>query len=156
MRADELPYVPLPAHRQRLTTGVDLDADSVERDSGRLAVEVERILDRRRAEHDLGTLERLRAGQPHGLARQGVDGVVAALQAAQVDTLVVTDPALADRHVWLSDDLSLIAPDREAGARRQRADEALPVVAVATAADIQVLTGEAKLDDGVGALLRYP
>lgn len=146
----------LPAHCQRLVAELDLDAETAERDPELVTTGVNRILAEFEAAHDLDTLERLRSAEAHELGREGMPGVVKALRAAQVDTLIITDPLLADRHVWCSDDLTQLSTAPEEGAEKRRADEALPVVAVATAADVVVLPGAAELTDGIGALLRYP
>ncbi len=103
-----------------------------------------------------------------GLATAGWDDCVAALRESKVRTLLVTDPALADRTVWLGSDpsqLAASAPDlRALGAGEPavfRADEAIPWVAYATGAAIVVPPLDdddqpvVRPRDDIGALLRH-
>jgi hypothetical protein len=105
--------------------------------------------------------ERFAAGRGTGLAVEGLAPVIAALRDGAVETLIIGDlgeaTVVADH-----DQLALIGPDAAAvsalgGApdRVLRADEALPLLAVAIGASL-VRTDE-RLDpaDGVGAVLRY-
>lgn len=95
-----------------------------------------------------------------GLATQGLPGVCAALRAGAVDTLLVGDMGSAT--VVSSDDLDTVAPNPDvlselgvAPTRILRADEALPMVAISTGADLVRMPDGYSATDGVGALLRY-
>jgi hypothetical protein len=91
---------------------------------------------------------------------QGLQECVAALREANVDTLLVTEPEIHDLTVWLGSPRNQVAV-REDELRglgmpritRHRADEALPMAALAVGADIQLIDDH--LDDGVGALIRH-
>jgi hypothetical protein len=98
----------------------------------------------------------LRAGGAHGTACQGLADVTEALRFGQVDTPIVTDPVT----VRVGDDRTQVMTDGADGSANgtvERADEAVPVAAIATSADVRVLTGgEAEpFADGVAALLRF-
>jgi hypothetical protein len=151
----------LPEYVQRLVTEVDIDANRVGLDSPELTGQVDRLLAQRQAEQDALSLDRLHTGEAHGSACAGLDGVVAALRAAAAEAVLVTDPVLTGRTVWLGKDHSQIAvrraelPEAADELTEQRADEAIPLAALATAADVLVLSGEAAVTDGVAALLRF-
>ena len=105
--------------------------------------------------------QRFNAGRGTGLAVEGLANVMAALRDGAVDTLIIGDlgqATIAADH----DQLLLSGPDATTVSalggspdRVLRADEALPLIAVATHAAL-IRTDE-RLDpaDGVGALLRY-
>jgi stalled ribosome rescue protein Dom34 len=73
-----------------------------------------------------------------GLAVHGMRAVAAALDAGSVDTLLLSGPLVGDR-----------IDERT----RRRADEVLPLAAVATGADIVLVGGALRLYEDVGALL---
>lgn len=154
-------HAELPQHVRQRSVELDIDGAHNDIDDAELGIGVARLLAQRQAERDESALERLHVGQAHGTACAGLSGVTEALRAGAVETVLVTDASLADRSVWLGEDHTQIAtrPDelRELGAEvlERRADEAVPVAALETAADILVLTGAASIADGVGALLRY-
>lgn len=94
------------------------------------------------------------------MATQGLPGVCAALRAGAVDTLLVGEMGSAT--VVSSDDLDTVAPNPDvlselgvAPTRILRADEALPMVAISTGADLVRMPDGYSATDGVGALLRY-
>ncbi|MEU4741827.1 Vms1/Ankzf1 family peptidyl-tRNA hydrolase [Actinosynnema sp. NPDC023658] len=101
------------------------------------------------------------ANRSGGRAVQGLEPVVEALREANVAALLVADPSLGDRTVWSGEDPAQVAL-REAELRglgiehpgERRADEALAIAAAATGAQVLV-TDNASLFEGVGALLRY-
>ena len=105
--------------------------------------------------------QRFNAGRGTGLAVEGLANVMAALRDGAVDTLIIGDlgqATIAADH----DQLLLSGPDATTVSalggspdRVLRADEALPLIAVATHAAL-IRTDE-RLDpaDGVGAVLRY-
>lgn len=99
-------------------------------------------------------------GRGEGLATEGLAGVTAALRAGAVETLIIGD--VGDRTVVAGDDLMTIAPNADvlselgtAANQTLRADEALPMAAIATGATL-IRTDE-RIDpaDGVAAILRY-
>ena len=119
----------------------------------------------------LAVLERYEkaAGRPDGLAVQGIRPVLAALRAEAVDTLLVDAGAERDATVWISDAPAQVAeaPEelRAAGSEpigEVPVDAALLRAAAGTGAGFVPIGGGRTglvghpLDDGVGALLRYP
>ncbi|OLP01144.1 hypothetical protein BVU76_16890 [Mycolicibacterium porcinum] len=95
-----------------------------------------------------------------GRATEGLPGVCAALRAGAVDTLLVGD--IGDATVVSSDDLDTVAPNPEvlselgvAPTRVLRADEALPMRAISTGADLAKMPAGYSATNGVAALLRY-
>jgi hypothetical protein len=114
--------------------------------------------------HRLATIDdaaqRFAAGRGTGLAVEGLADVTAALRDGAVDTLIIGD--IGDVTVVADTDLAMIAADADAlsdlgGApeRTLRADEALPLLAVAT--DAALVRTDERLNpaDGIGAVLRY-
>ncbi len=116
-------------------------------------------------------------------ATEGLEATVAALQQAQVETLLLVDHPEADGEAWIGPGPTLLALSeqelRDLGVdnpERDRADAALVRALVGTDAAIAVLTDVANrdpldsadddagphveppihLEDGVGAVLRYP
>lgn len=95
---------------------------------------------------------------------EGLDAVVAALQRAQVDTmLIVDDPSSTDR-LWIGPEPTDIACEPQtlaalsiAEPKQVRADAALVRALVGTDAELAVLGRDEApdLSDGVGAVLRY-
>jgi stalled ribosome rescue protein Dom34 len=151
----------LPAHVERLVTDLDVDANGIKENPELLADGVARMLAQEQAAEEVDAIEQLRVGAAHGMSREGLPGVLDALRTGQVGTLLVTDPLLGDREVWLGADRSQVTTDRstvpEAGDDlvRRRADEAVPAAAIATSAEVLVLTGQTEVADGIAALLRY-
>jgi hypothetical protein len=151
----------LPAHVERLVTELDVDANGIKENPELLADGVARMLAQDQAAEEVDAVDRLHIGAAHGTSREGMAGVLDALRSGQVDTLLVTDPLLGDREVWLGADRSQVTmdtstmPEAGDGLVRRRADEAVPAAAIATSADVLVLTGQTEVTDGVAALLRY-
>lgn len=147
----------LPKHVQRMVTELDVNANA---EPTVLSDAIQRLLAQAEATEDAELLDRLRAGTAHGTASQGLESVTEALRFGQVETLLVTDPTLDDRVVHVGDDRTQVTTDTgttDTDGRTARADEALPVAAIATAADVRVLTGgeSEAISDGVAALLRF-
>lgn len=105
--------------------------------------------------------QRFAAGRGTGLALEGLADVTAALRDGAVETLIIGDiggaTVVAD-----SDQLSLIGPDAQTVSdlggspdRVLRADEALPMLAVATNASLVRTDERLRPADGIGAVLRY-
>lgn len=103
---------------------------------------------------------RFAAGRGTGLAVEGLNDVTAALRDGAVETLIIGE--VGDVTVVADSDLALVAPSADAlsalggaPARVLRADEALPLLAVATGAKL-ICAGEGLHPaDGIGAVLRY-
>ncbi len=105
--------------------------------------------------------ERFAAGHGTGLAVEGLADVTAALRDGAVDTLILGDVGTATV-VADHDELLLAGPDADTvsdlGGSPDRvlpADEALPLLAVATGAALVPADAGMTLADGVGAILRY-
>ncbi|MCX2930794.1 hypothetical protein ORI20_10930 [Mycobacterium sp. CVI_P3] len=103
---------------------------------------------------------RFAAGRGTGLAVEGLADVTAALRDGAVDTLIIGD--VGEATVVADTDLATIAPDADtvsslggAPQRTLRADEALPLLAVATDAALVRTDERLTLADGFGAVLRY-
>jgi hypothetical protein len=109
------------------------------------------------------------AGRPDGLAVQGIGPVLAALRAEAVDTLLLDAGVQRDATVWISDAPAQVAaaPEDLRAAGTDPVDEvpvdaALLRAAAGTGAGFVPIGGGRTglvgrpLDDGVGALLRYP
>jgi peptide chain release factor subunit 1 len=99
-------------------------------------------------------------GRDSGLATEGLPGVCAALRDGAVETLIIGE--LADRTVVMGETLAAIAPNADvlselgaAPTETVRADEALPLLAVST--DAELIRTDERIDpaDGVAAVLRY-
>jgi hypothetical protein len=112
--------------------------------------------------HDI--LDRYRAQQGDGTASSGLTDVVARLQRGQVDTVLLVDDQSSTDTLWITpDDPTLISLDdhvlREAGVTdplKVRADAALVRAIAGTGADLILIgPGEASLEHGIGAVLRY-
>ncbi len=130
------------------------DPDEVQR-------EVAEEFARRRQTLISDAAERFAAGHGTGLAVEGLADVTAALRDGAVDTLIIGD--VGDATVVADHDQLLLAgPDADTvsalGGSPDRvlpADEALPLLAVATGAAIVPAAEGLTLTDGVGAVLRY-
>lgn len=106
--------------------------------------------------------QRFNAGHGAGLAAEGLTDVTAALRNGAVETLIIGDlgeaTVVADH-----DELALLGPDAATVSalggspdRVLRADEALPLLAVATGAALVRTDERLNPADGIGAVLRYP
>lgn len=105
--------------------------------------------------------QRFAAGRGTGLAVEGLADVTAALRDGAVDTLIIGDlgeaTVVADH-----DQLALVGPDAQTVSdlggspdRVLRADEALPLLAVAVNAALVRTDERVSPADGIGAVLRY-
>jgi len=97
-------------------------------------------------------------GRDQGLAVQGLEAVTSALMAGNVGTLLISDPPEAT--VYTGNEVTTIATTaaqlRTLGAaevHERRADEAIPVAAIAIDADLIYVDSD--LADGFGAILRH-
>ncbi|OBK73888.1 hypothetical protein [Mycobacterium sp. 1164985.4] len=131
-------------------------------DDANLRHEIDQEFQRRRVAEIDDAAKRLTAelGRGEGMATEGLDGVTAALRAGAVETLIIGD--VGDATVVAGDDLTTVAPNADvlselgtAPSQTLRADEALPMAAIATGAAL-IRTDE-RIDpaDGVAAILRY-
>ncbi|RDI67785.1 baeRF2 domain-containing protein [Nocardia pseudobrasiliensis] len=107
---------------------------------------------RRRAVMELFTQELTR-----GLAAQGIAATTAALREANADTLLIDAETLGDRTVRVGVDPTQVIPDALAPRRTwlRRADEALPLAALAARAGVLPTGRDHAPAEGVGALLRH-
>ncbi|MFC0111307.1 Rv2629 family ribosome hibernation factor [Kibdelosporangium aridum] len=124
--------------------------------------EVRRILDEHVEKQRQASFDRFHAelNRDNGLAAQGLNETLSALNAANVEYLLVNPQVLADRTLCSGAQPTPLAtaeqPLRAAGeetVHTVRADEALPIAALATGA--MVVTSDEALPDGVGVLLRH-
>jgi hypothetical protein len=156
----------LPEHVRRMVTEVDLDAAAVRDDPAPLSEAVERLLAQCQAERDEAAVRRVHEGVAHGLAGRGLAVVTEALRIGQVDTLLISESRLGDRTVFVGSVRTEVATrrgdlveDRDEDITEVRADEALPVAAIGTAADVVVLAdgqaGDDTVEDGVAAVFRF-
>ncbi|MEO3759365.1 hypothetical protein ABGB19_13885 [Mycobacterium sp. B14F4] len=131
-------------------------------DDDDLRHEINQELQRRRvaAIDDAAQLFAAERGRGEGLATEGLDGVTAALRAGAVQTLILGE--VGDSTVVAGEDLSTIAPSANvlselgtAPVQTLRADEALPMVAIATGAELIRTDERIEPTDGVAAILRY-
>jgi len=115
-----------------------------------------------RAESDDAVLQRFQAelDRGSGLATEGIPGVCAALREGAVETLVIGD--LGDATVLVGDARNVVAPNADVmselgskSASTVRADEALPLAAIAIDAELVAVGDSAAPRDGIGAVLRY-
>lgn len=130
-------------------------------DEAEVADEIAAVFAARRTAVIADAAERFNAGHGAGLAVEGLADVTAALRDGSVDTLIIGD--LGDATVVADhDQLLLTGPDADTvsalGGSPDRvlaADEALPLLAVATGAALVRTDDRLSPADGVGAVLRY-
>jgi hypothetical protein len=131
-------------------------------DDADLRHEIEQALLGKRLELIDSAAQRFTAeiGRDKGLAVEGLHAVTAALRAGAVETLIIGE--LGDATVVAGDDIATVAPNEnvlsELGAaptQTLRADEALPMVAIATDAELVRTDERIAPADGIGAILRY-
>ncbi len=126
-------------------------------DDVRRAIDEEFLL--RRAAVIDDAAQRFQAGHGSGLADEGFASVCAALRDGAVDTLIIGD--IGDATVVIGDAVTMIAPDADVlselgdAPRVVRADEALPMAAVATDASLVRTDERLAPADGIAAVLRY-
>ncbi|MET9027888.1 hypothetical protein ABZW96_20030 [Nocardia sp. NPDC004168] len=139
----------IDAETGTLTPGSDPEA---------LDAEVREILHRVAAQRRRRVLERFAAEieRPDGLAVAGLAATTSVLRAATVERLLLDRGVLGDRLVLAASAPNpLIGPATNGSAgEMRRADEALPVAALAIGAEIVLVDAVAALHDGVGAVLR--
>ncbi|UGT44559.1 hypothetical protein LTV02_14705 [Nocardia yamanashiensis] len=109
--------------------------------------------------HCDAVLERYRTQRARfgGPTTGGLAETAAALREVRVSCLLIDGGGLDERRVLVGashTDVATSAHDLDGPAEVRRADEALPVAALAGGSEILPLTGRLTLPDGVGALLR--
>jgi peptide subunit release factor 1 (eRF1) len=127
-------------------------------DKEALDYEVERLVAECAAKHVAAEIDARRGLK---LETQGWVDTLEALRTANVEALLLSESTFhAERPVWAGPESHLVAArERDLkylgfrDALRLRADEALPVAAIAVGADVLVTADQ--LADGVGALLRH-
>jgi peptide chain release factor subunit 1 len=129
------------------------DRDEVDR-------EVAQEFARRRQVVISAAAERFAAGHGAGLAVEGLGEVTAALRDGAVDTLIIGDlgaaTVIADHdQLLLGTDAAAVSALGGSPDRVLPADEALPLLAVATGAALVPAEAARTLTDGVAAVLRY-
>lgn len=99
-------------------------------------------------------------GRNSGLAAEGLGPICSALRQGAVDTMIIGE--IHDATVVADEDLTTVAPNADvlseqgaAPARTLRADEALPLLAIAVGASLVRTDERIAPADGVGAVLRY-
>jgi hypothetical protein len=106
--------------------------------------------------------QRFAAGHGTGLAVQGLADVTAALRDGAVDTLIIGDLGEAtvvadhDQLTLVGTDAATVSDLGGAPDRVLRADEALPLLAVATGAALVRTDERLTPAEGIAAVLRYP
>ncbi|MGM7647742.1 baeRF2 domain-containing protein [Nocardia sp. JW2] len=154
----------LPEHGPTVVE-VEAGARAAGGDPGELDAAVHRVV-AEQARHDIEeVLDTVAAeiARPEGLAVSGLDATAEALRMARVDRLLIDPDRLGDRTVLVGADRAQVSVDLHAPAGwtgstapRQscRADEALPVAAILTGAEV-IVTGGVPSEDGVAALVRH-
>jgi hypothetical protein len=130
-------------------------------DPEKLDEEVRRLVRTAVAEDEVAILERYRELCGRGeQSASGANAVVAALQSAMVDTLLLHDDLEDDRRAWFGPDANLIALDR-ADLSAMGAEEAGEARLIDVAVRAALGTGatcrlvpNATVDEGLGAILR--
>ncbi|CAN5676817.1 hypothetical protein BH10ACT9_BH10ACT9_28560 [soil metagenome] len=136
------------------------------RHSGSHDDELQQAIDEQLLKHRLATMDaaaqRFTAeiGRGSGLAAEGLDAVCSALRQGAVETLIIGD--IGDATVVANDDMTIVAPNPNvlseqgaAPARTLRADEALPLAAIAVGADLVRTDERIAPADGIAAVLRF-
>jgi nitroreductase len=103
------------------------------------------------------------SARPDGPVVHGLRHCTAALREGNADALMIGAEALGDRSVWVGGTRRDQVAEVSAALRalgmppnRQRADEALPMAALAVGAEVLVAPDDLPLVDGLGLLLSHP
>ncbi|NKY51090.1 Rv2629 family ribosome hibernation factor [Nocardia vermiculata] len=146
----------LASHRHHV---VQLEGFNRQDPPGRAEFEqrVDQVIDRQAEDHLHEVAARFEQGSAHELAVQGVPATADALARRNVETLLIEPGSLGDRDVHVGSDPTFVQADdpRTGDSVRRRADEALPLAAVAADSEIVVVDPEFGLTEGVGAVLRH-
>ncbi|WP_157535277.1 baeRF2 domain-containing protein [Nocardia inohanensis] len=152
----------------RLGAGTTVDGDAPDREHRRLVEvdgetetvreQIRKVVTETAETHCDAVLERYRRerGRFGGPTTGGIAETTAALREVRVSCLLIDGASLEDRRVLRGaahTDVATSAHDLDGPAEVRRADEALPIAALAGGSEILPLTGRLTLPDGVGALL---
>lgn len=151
--------VELQAVTRMITSGRAVDGSEERRDE-----DVARFVRSAVAEE---TVELIQAFQDHGGSRaqaaNGAGDTVRALQQAQVDVLLVHDGVDSERTGWIADGPGMVALDatelEHLGGKDPvsgRLTDVAILAALRTGASVRVIPDAAAVQDGLGALLRWP
>ncbi|MFD2397652.1 hypothetical protein ACFSVJ_14070 [Prauserella oleivorans] len=152
----------LPEQVRRTTTELQTGARHQGGSNDELRRQIDELLADAKKARRAEVRERFRAalGQQTGLAVQGLEATTTALREANVETLIVGD--LGDAEVLTGPEPTLVGSQEEElkaqgtdALARRRADEALAVAAIASAAEIVYADASLGLTEGVGAILRH-
>jgi hypothetical protein len=142
----------LPPRCQEIAVEVEAGGRADGSDHEALEEQVRRLVDERLAPR--------RPDRDPALTVEGLPESLAALREANAATLLVAEPRIHDVKVWAGSEPSQVAVREEElrglgmpSITEYRADEALPLAALAVGANILVTQDE--LEDGVGVLLRH-
>ncbi|MFI6871725.1 hypothetical protein [Nocardia sp. NPDC050406] len=138
---------------------IELDGTGHGPDNGELNTQIDKIVAETTQLWRADLLARYTAtrARADGLATAGLPDTAAALRESAVAQLFVDGAALDDRQILVGDGHTQVATSAHeltGPAELRRADEAVPVAAIAGDSDIVPVDGELTLPDGVGALLR--
>ncbi|NKY87385.1 baeRF2 domain-containing protein [Nocardia veterana] len=118
---------------------------------------VDEVLSEQWHDRFLDIVGRFEQGRAHGLAVQGVAAAAEALSQRNIETLLIDPAAIGERAVHVGADPTEVEAASLPSGRSalRRADEALPLAALAADAEIVTTDGEPGLTEGVGAVLRH-
>ena len=129
---------------------------------GEIQPAIEALFSRRRLSAIDAAAERftVEVGRGSGLAAEGLDAVCSALRQGTVDTLIIGDidgaTVVADKGLTtVAPTASLLSEQGAAPAKRLRADEALPLLAISVGASLVRTDERIAPADGIAAVLRY-
>ncbi|ORA20109.1 baeRF2 domain-containing protein [Mycobacterium arosiense] len=152
----------LPERLQERTVALEVGARHSGHDFGEIeqAIEAEFVKRQLRTIDDAAQRFTAEIGRQSGLAAEGLGAVCSALRQGAVETLIIGD--IGDATVVADEGLTTLAPDENvlseqgaAPAKTLRADEALPMSAIAVGAALVRTDERISPVDGVGAVLRY-
>lgn len=152
----------LPYQVQSLAIELNVGARGSGHDSNevRQAIDGELLKLRLAAIDDAAQRFSSEVGRNSGLAAEGLGPVCSGLRQGAVDTLIIGD--IGDETVVADEDITTVAPTADvlseqgaAPAHTLRADEALPMLAIAVSANLIRTDERIAPVDGVGAVLRY-
>jgi Bacterial archaeo-eukaryotic release factor family 2 len=142
----------LPPRCQEIAVEAEAGSRADGSDHAALQQEVRRMVSERTAPRS--------ADRDPALTVEGLGETAAALREANAETLLVAEPKIHELTVWAGSEPNQVAVREEElrglgmpSITQYRADEALPLAALAVGADIRVTEDE--LTDGVGVLIRH-
>jgi hypothetical protein len=142
----------LPVRCQEISVEIDAGGRAGGSDHAALEEQVQLLVKER-------AIPRLPDRDP-ALTVQGLQETVAALRAANAETVLVNEPRIHDLTVWAGTEPNQVSVHEQElrglgmpSITQHRADEALPLAALAVGGNVLVTNDELK--DGVGVLLRH-